>query len=73
MIQDYKAKQRHDIDMWRIEKDYPKATLDTAKERIRGLMQYAIVSKHGLERLLISAYMQGLLDANEVIKETNDT
>ncbi len=66
MIEDYRAKQKHEINMWKIEEDYPQATLDTAKNRIRGLMQYSIVSKHGLERLLISAYMQGLVDAIEV-------
>lgn len=68
MIEDYRAKQKHEVNMWKIEEDYPKATLETAKERVRGLMQYSIVSKHGLERLLVSAYMQGLVDANEILK-----
>ena len=53
MIEDYKAKQKQEINIWK-----PCPTT-------RGILHYSILTTTPLQKLINSAYLQGVIDGYE--------
>lgn len=64
MIEDYKAKQKQEINIWK-PCPTPKSTIDLARRRTRGILHYSILTTTPLQKLINSAYLQGVIDGYE--------
>lgn len=51
---------------YQIARDYPLEAVALAKRRVRGLLHPYCLTMASLERLLASAYLQGIVDLVEV-------
>lgn len=49
--------------------EYPADVLAIAKKRIAGLFHPNIIKFNSVEKLVVSAYCQGLIDSAEALKE----
>lgn len=49
---------------------YPQDIIGVAKNRLRGLMHASLLQTCTVEKLLMSAYLQGMCDAVEVTETT---
>lgn len=56
-----KSKEWHEVT------DYPKDAICLARRRCRGLLHVNILTFSSIERLVMSAYLQGLVDAAETM------
>lgn len=68
MIEDYKQKQQHEIEMW-TRYEVPHDMINMARRRLRGLFHFSNISTATLERLVQSAYLQGVIDGYETAKQ----
>lgn len=61
---------KNDYGNWQTDRDgyYSEPILRVAAHRIKGLMKSNILQEATLEKILISAYLQGLVDAVEATK-----
>lgn len=52
--------------------EYPEDVLKIAKKRIAGLFHPNIIKFNSVEKLIVSAYCQGLIDSAEALKEKHE-
>lgn len=50
-----------------IQEEYPKEIIDLARRRCKGLLKYNILCTANLNKIIESAYLQGLVDAAEAL------
>lgn len=52
--------------------EYPEPIMDVARWRVRGLLHIHVLTTANLETMLMSAYLQGVVDAAEATGECQD-